>query len=74
VEKGRERHRREMRRVVDAWSRAGALRDGLSARDAADALSAVTSYAVFAELAAVGWSAKKYERWIGDAMNRLVLA
>ena len=70
-DKGRERHRREMRKIVDAWSRAGALRKGLSARDAADALSAVTSYAVFADLIASGWSIRKYERWISDAMARL---
>ena len=72
-EKGRERHRREIGKVVDAWSRAGALRKGLPARDAADALAAVTSYAVFADLIASGWSVKKYERWVADAMARLAL-
>lgn len=72
TDRGRERHRREMRKVVDAWSRLGALRKGLSARDAADALAAVTSYAVFADLMAAGWSVKKYERWVSDAMARLV--
>lgn len=72
TDKGRERHRREMRKVVEAWSRAGALREGLSARDAGDALAAVTSYTVFADLIASGWSVKKYERWIADAMARLV--
>lgn len=72
-EKGRERHRREMRKVVDGWSRAGALRAGLPARDAADALAAVTSYAVFADLQAAGWSVRKYERWIAETMVRLVL-
>jgi AcrR family transcriptional regulator len=71
TEQGRARHRREMRKVVDAWARAGALRKGLSARDAADALAAVTSYAVFADLQAAGWNVKKYERWVADAMARL---
>lgn len=69
--KGIERHRREMRKVVSGWHRAGALRKGLSARDAGDALAAVTSYTVFADLRASGWSVKKYERWVADAMARL---
>jgi AcrR family transcriptional regulator len=74
TEKGRERHRDETRKVALAWSRAGALRPGLSARDAGDALAAITSYAVFADLMASGWSVRKYETWIGDAMGRLILA
>jgi hypothetical protein len=71
--KGMERHRREMRKIAAAWARAGALRRGLDAAEAGESLSAITSYTVFAELKDAGWSARKYESWIVNAINRLML-
>lgn len=73
LKKGLERHRRGSRAIIASWSKAGALRRGLSAADAADALDAITSFAIYAELRSAGWSARKYEQWLNDAIERLVL-
>lgn len=70
---GVKRHHRETRRVATAWSRAGALRPGLSAREAGDTLATITSYPVFAELRTAGWSVRRYERWLNQAIDRLIL-
>lgn len=70
---GVKKHHREGQRVAAAWARAGALRPGLSTRDAGDTLATITSYPVFAELQIAGWSPKRYERWLNDAIDRLVL-
>lgn len=71
--KGKGRHRRAVRAVVDRWSAADALRPGLSAAEANDALNAITGHAVFMELKAAGWSRARYETWLADAIIRLVL-
>jgi hypothetical protein len=71
--KGMERHRREMAKIAAAWVKAGAVRRGLDPTDAAESLSAITSYTLFAELKDAGWSARKYESWLVDAINRLIL-
>ena len=71
--KGMDRHRREMKKIAAAWARAGALRAGLGAADAGESLSAITSYTLFAELSGAGWSPRKYESWLVDAINRLIL-
>jgi AcrR family transcriptional regulator len=71
--KGMERHRREMKKIAAAWATAGAVRKGLSATDAGESLSAITSYTLFAELTAAGWSPRKYESWLVDSINRLIL-
>jgi AcrR family transcriptional regulator len=71
--KGMERHRREMKKIAAAWVRAGAVRKGLALADAGDTLSAMTSYTLFAEVRDAGWSARKYESWLVDAINRLIL-
>jgi AcrR family transcriptional regulator len=71
--KGMERHRREMKKIASAWARAGALRAGLAAADAGQILSAITSYTLFAELKDGGWSPRKYESWLADSINRLLL-
>lgn len=71
--KGVARHRTFARGVVNGWSRAGLLRRGLSPRDASDALAAISSYSVFAELRASGWSVSRYERWLYEAIGRLLL-
>jgi len=71
--KGMERHRREMKRIAAAWAKAGALRTGLGPTDAGESLSAITSYTLFAELKDGGWSPRKYESWVADSINRLIL-
>jgi hypothetical protein len=71
--KGMERHHREMKRIATAWAKAGALRTGLGPVDAGEVLSAITSYTLFAELKDAGWSSRKLESWVADAINRLIL-
>ncbi|MEX2270717.1 MAG: helix-turn-helix domain-containing protein [Vicinamibacterales bacterium] len=71
--RGMERHRQGMKKTVAAWAKAGALRKGLSTADAGESLSAITSYTLFAELKDSGWSARKYEAWLVDAINRLIM-
>jgi AcrR family transcriptional regulator len=71
--KGMERHRREMKKIAAAWAKAGAVRRGLGPAEAGDTLSAITSYTLFAELTDAGWSPRKYESWLVDAIDRLIL-
>jgi AcrR family transcriptional regulator len=71
--KGMERHRREIKKIAAAWARAGAVRKGLGPADAGESLSAITSYTLFAELKDAGWSPAKYESWLVDSINRLIL-
>ena len=71
--KGMERHREGMKKTAAAWAKAGALRQGLGRAEAGEILSAITSYTLFAELKAAGWSPRKYEAWLADSINRLIL-
>lgn len=71
--KGMERHRRETKKIAAVWARAGAVRKGLSPGDAGEILSAITSYTLFAELKESGWSPRKYESWLVDSIDRLIL-
>jgi AcrR family transcriptional regulator len=71
--KGMERHRREMKKIAAAWTKAAAVRKGLSPDDAGESLSAITSYTLFAELTGAGWTPRKYESWLVDSINRLIL-
>jgi hypothetical protein len=55
------------------WGR-GALRPGLSVEEARDGLWTLTSLAVWDLLVTTrGWSAERYERWLADALKRLLL-
>jgi TetR/AcrR family transcriptional regulator, regulator of cefoperazone and chloramphenicol sensitivity len=72
--KGMERHRRETKKIAAAWAKAGAVRNGLGPADAGESLSAITSYTLFAELKDAGWSPGKYQAWLVDSINRLVLS
>ena len=49
------------------------LRQGLGPAEAGDSLSAMTSYPLFAELTDGGWSSRKYQSWLVDSINRLIL-
>ena len=52
-----------------------ALRAGLSAAEAADALYAIGSPETYLLLTVDrGWSPAKFERWYGDSLERLLLA
>lgn len=72
AKKGMARHRREMRGVAQTWGRAGALRKGVTVEEAADVLYAVAGYPVFADLRATGWSVRRYEVWLADAIGRVL--
>ena len=56
-------------RLGEGWRGA----PGLGAADAGESLSAITSYTLFAELKDAGWSSRKYESWLVDSINRLIL-
>jgi AcrR family transcriptional regulator len=52
----------------------GALRPGLSVEEGTDGLWTLTSMAVWDMLVTSrGWSAERYERWLADALMRLLL-
>lgn len=71
--KGTQRHRRGTKKIAEAWARAGALREGLTASDAAAILAAIANHGVYADLKESGWSAKRYEAWLADTITRLML-
>ena len=71
--KARARHQGEVRQRVREWRAAGALRSGMTESEAADTLNALTSPAMFAELRSAGWSRARYERWLAEAIKRLIL-
>jgi AcrR family transcriptional regulator len=74
VERQREDRRGEMRRLARHLRRAGRLRDGLSERDAIDALMLVTSYESFRELREAGRSERRATTLLQDSAHRLLLA
>lgn len=73
-EVSRQRHEGQ-RHVARALARAGALRDGLRERDAADVVHALASPEVYGLLVADrGWSGARYERWLRDTLTQQLLA
>ena len=71
---GEERRLRGQAPLTRAWARAGALRKGLSARDALDILWAMTGadhYRLF--VAERNWSPDRYETWLRETLERLLL-
>jgi AcrR family transcriptional regulator len=61
--------------LVRILARGGALRPGLTARAATDVLFAIGSPETWQALVVErGWSGDRFERWYGDAIERLVLA
>ncbi len=61
-------------RFVAMLGERGALRPGLPVEEGRDALWALTSLAVWDLLVTSrGWSAERYERWLTDALTRLLL-
>lgn len=62
-------------RVTAALARAGALRHGLTARDAGDIVHALASPELYHLLVVDrGWSAERYEHWLADALRGQLLA
>jgi hypothetical protein len=57
------------------WATAGSLREGLTAEDAAQRLWLLASVEQFL-LATdrLGWSADEYESWLGELLERELLA
>ena len=72
-EVSRQRHEGQ-RRVARALARAGALRDGLRERDAADVVHALASPEVYGLLVLDrGWSGARYERWLAETLAQQLL-
>jgi len=70
------RQRQEgQQRVARSLARAGALREGLRERDAADIIHALASPEVYGLLVLDrGWSGERYERWIASTLADQLLA
>jgi AcrR family transcriptional regulator len=73
-QEGEERRLRGEQPLADAWDRAGALRKGINAKEALDILWAMTGadhYRLF--VADRKWSVARYEAWLENALERLLL-
>jgi AcrR family transcriptional regulator len=73
-EEGEERRLRGQRPLTDAWDRAGALRESHTAKEALDILWAMTGadhYRLF--VVDRKWSAARYEAWLENTLERLLL-
>ncbi|MES2221879.1 MAG: helix-turn-helix domain-containing protein [Acidobacteriota bacterium] len=73
-QEGEERRLRSQRPLADAWYRDGALRKSLGAKDALDILWAMTGADLY-HLFVVDrrWSAARYEAWLENTLERLLL-
>jgi AcrR family transcriptional regulator len=70
-----QRHLEAMRQTIVAIAEKGALRPGLNADEAADALYALAGTEVYRALVQErGWSPEQYERWLFEAGCRELLA
>jgi TetR/AcrR family transcriptional regulator, regulator of autoinduction and epiphytic fitness len=73
-QEGEERRLRGQRPLTDAWDRAGALRESHTAKEALDILWAMTGadhYRLF--VVDRKWSAARYEAWLENTLERLLL-
>jgi len=69
-----QRRRLTHRAFIDMLARNGPLRAGLSVEDAVDTYSALSNPGTYAFLTRRrGWSADRFEIWIGDCFERLLL-
>lgn len=69
-----ERRYRTQRRVALLLARRKQLRAGLSTRAAADSIWTIASERTYLALAgARGWSARRYERWVGEQLAAALL-
>lgn len=75
AERGDGNRRAGTGRLVDMWSDRGALRHGLDPEDAAERLWLLTSAEQFLNaIDGLGWSPDDYENWLGDLLERELLA
>jgi TetR/AcrR family transcriptional regulator, regulator of autoinduction and epiphytic fitness len=73
-QEGEERRLRGQRPLTDAWDRAGVLRKSHTAKEALDILGAMTGadhYRLF--VVDRKWSAARYEAWLENTLERLLL-
>ena len=73
-QEGEERRLRGQRPLTDAWDRAGVLRKSHTAKEALDILWAMTGadhYRLF--VVDRKWSAARYEVWLENTLERLLL-
>ena len=73
-QEGEERRLRGQRPLTDAWDRAGVLRESHTAKEALDILWAMTGadhYRLF--VVDRKWSAARYEAWLENTLERLLL-
>ena len=69
-----DRRAANMRAFVADLQAAGGLRDGLSIEEAADTVWATNSSEMYLLVTVDrGWSPDRYERWLADTWNRLLL-
>ncbi|HEX5432625.1 MAG TPA: helix-turn-helix domain-containing protein [Candidatus Angelobacter sp.] len=71
---GEERRLRGQKPLVNEWVRAGAIRNGVSVKEATDILWAMTGadhYRLF--IVERNWSADRYEAWLEKTLERLLL-
>ncbi len=74
VDTGHRRRRDGQVAVVNAWHRMGALHPGLSRREAADVLWALTSPDLYLlHVRRSGWSPSRYASWLRDTLAGLLL-
>jgi AcrR family transcriptional regulator len=75
ADRGDAARREGTRRLTALWATAGSLREGLTAEDAAQRLWLLASVEQFL-LATdrLGWSADEYESWLGELLERELLA
>jgi AcrR family transcriptional regulator len=69
-----DRHLDAVRAVAQSLARRGALRDGVDVRSATDVLYTVGGPETFRQLVRDrGWTPSRYERWLAEAGQRLLL-
>ncbi|HVT75413.1 MAG TPA: TetR family transcriptional regulator [Acidimicrobiales bacterium] len=65
----------DQRHVAQVLARRGALREGLTAKDATDVMWVIASPSTYNNLVGErGWSRDKYEQWLGDTLIAALLA
>jgi AcrR family transcriptional regulator len=75
LREGRQRHRQGTRAMAERLAAIGCLRAGLPVDEAADVISMLTSHESFVQLTGqYGWSYDRCERWLAEAISRLLLA
>jgi len=75
LEDGLGRHRDGTMRAAKKLGKLGALRDGLTVKQAGAVVSVVTAHGAYAELTRYhGWSWDECERWMAQTLTELVLA